>query len=45
MPALEGNYLDKDAAVHRTAAVLTRAGIGVKPGGAAACAGVVGAIA
>ena len=29
MPVLEGNYLDKHAAVYRTAAALTRAGIGV----------------
>jgi hypothetical protein len=30
MPALEQSYLDKHAAVNHTAAVLTRAGIGVK---------------
>jgi hypothetical protein len=31
MPALQQNYLDKHAAVNRTAAELLRAGIGVKP--------------
>ena len=30
MPLLEGNYLDKHAAVNRTAARLVEAGIGVK---------------
>jgi hypothetical protein len=33
MPALEQNYLDKHAAVCRTAAALTRAGIGVRAAG------------
>ena len=31
MPVLEANYLDKHAAVSRTAAALTAAGIAVKP--------------
>ncbi len=31
MPVLQGNYLDKHAAVNRTAAALTRAGIAVRP--------------
>jgi hypothetical protein len=31
MPVLEANYLDKHAAVNRTAAALTAAGIAVKP--------------
>ena len=33
MPALQANYLDKHAAVCRTAAALTRAGIGVRTAG------------
>ena len=31
MPVLEANYLDKHAAVNRTAAALTQAGIAVRP--------------
>ena len=31
MPVLEANYLDKHAAVNRTAAALTAAGVAVKP--------------
>ena len=31
MPVLEANYIDKHAAVSRTAAALTAAGIGVRP--------------